>query len=257
MVLANRDESYARPTEPLRVWDDGSGIAAGRDLERGGTWMGVRVRDGAPPRFAALTNVRDPADLRPKEPGERSRGALVRGYLESDRDARAFLEGAIADRAMRGFNLLALDEAGLYWGSNRASVPPVRLAPGVHGLSNAFLDTPWPKVARARDALAEALATDAPLALDRCFAILDDDRGAADAELPDTGVGLALERALAPIRITLPTYGTRCSTVLVVRTDGSATLAERTLAPTPGAEVKLELAHFRIPAAALALHSGP
>lgn len=256
VVLANRDESYARPTEPLHAWSDGSGIVAGRDLERGGTWMGVRVREGAAPRFAALTNVRDPADLRPKEPGERSRGDVVRSYLESDQGARAFLESASADRAMRGFNLLALDETGLYWGSNRAATPPSRIPPGVHGLSNAFLDTPWPKVVRARDALSAALARHETGSVERLFALLDDERGAADAELPDTGVGLTLERALAPIRIALPTYGTRCSTVLVARTDGTAILAERTLAPITGEEVRVTLTQFQIPPAALALHSG-
>jgi uncharacterized protein with NRDE domain len=236
VVLANRDERYARETEPMHAWEDGT--VAGRDRERGGTWLGVRPHAS---RFAAITNVRDPADLRPPSPGEPSRGDLVRTFLEGDDDGEKFAERAIADRAMRGFNLLLLDDSKLVWCSNRAHGEPVRrIGRGVHGISNAALDTPWPKVERAKAMLSTALRD--PIDLDVLFAILADDARPPDDALPDTGVGLALERELAPIRITMPLYGTRCSTVLVARADGTATLIERTIAPAPKDERRFELA---------------
>jgi uncharacterized protein with NRDE domain len=232
VLIANRDERYARASEPMHAWDNG--IVAGRDRERGGTWLGVR---GA--RLSAVTNVRDPADLRPAIDGEPSRGDLVRGFLESDVDAMSFATRVASDRAMRGFNLLMHDETGLVWCSNRGGSAPVRIERGVHAISNAFLDTPWPKVERAKAMLRDAMReTPTPEAL---FTILHDDARPPDATLPDTGVGLTLERELAPIRIAMPAYGTRCSTVLIARADGTATLIERTIAPTPMAEHRFDL----------------
>ena len=159
-----------------------------------------------------------------------------------------FAARAAAERAMRGFNLLALDEGALVWCSNRAPLPalPRRVTRGVHGLSNALLDTPWPKVERAKEMLASALTESAEPDVERLFAILADDARPADAALPDTGVGLALERELSPIRIAMDTYGTRCATVLIARTNGTATLIERTVAPHPTGEVRFELPAFAI-----------
>lgn len=244
VVIANRDEFHARPAEPMHAWG-ASGIIAGVDRERGGTWLGVRAARGSA-RFAAVTNVRDPADLRPKEPAEPSRGDLVRAFLEGDEDALAYAGRVSSDRTMRGFNLLLLDESSLLWCSNRGGALPRRIPRGVHGLSNAALDTPWPKVERAKAMLAAALSRPSGSDVDALFAILADDARPDDAALPDTGVGLALERALSPIRIETPAYGTRCATVLVVRSDGTATLVERTLAPTPGPDVRFEIPAFAI-----------
>lgn len=243
VVIANRDESYARPTEPMHAWTDGSGIVAGVDRERGGTWLGVRVREGLAPRFAAVTNVRDPLDLRPLEPAERSRGDLVRKFLASEDAALDYASRARSDREMRGFNLLTLDEGALVWCSNRAPAPglPKRVTRGVHGLSNAFFDTPWPKVERAKAMLAAELAKNAEPEVEALFQILADDRRAADETLPDTGVGIVLERELSPIRIAMPTYGTRCATVLIARSDGTASLVERTIAPRTGPEARFSL----------------
>lgn len=237
VVIANRDESYARPTEPMHRWADGSGIVAGRDLERGGTWMGVREGRA---RFAAVTNVRDPFDLRPKEPGEASRGDIVREVLIEDVSALAYA-ARVATATMRGFNLLALDDDALVWCSNRGGALPMRLTRGVHGLSNAAIDTPWPKVERAKALLAAEVGASAEPSIEALFGILADDARPPDAALPDTGVGLAIERELAPIRIAMPTYGTRCASVLIARTNGEATLIERTIAPTPGPEVRFDL----------------
>jgi uncharacterized protein with NRDE domain len=232
VVIANRDESLARPTQSLHVWDDGSGIIAGRDLSAGGTWMGM-----APSRrrIAMVTNVRDPADLRAREAGERSRGALVSDFLIGASDAASFVMAAHRYDDMRGFNLIAMDDEGAHWSSNRGG-SPTKLTPGVHGVSNALLDTPWPKVVRAKAALQaqmEVLDTEA------LFSILADEHVAEDASLPDTGVGLALERVLSPIRIVADGYGTRCSTVIVVR-DGVVTMTERTLAPVATGDVVFE-----------------
>jgi len=245
VLIANRDESYARPTAPMHRWTDGSEIVGGVDLERGGTWLGVRARAGRAPRLAAVTNVRDPADLRPKEPGEPSRGDLVRDFLESERDALELATHAAA-RAMRGFNLLALDEGALVWCSNRGGALPRRVTRGIHGLSNAALDTPWPKVERAKAMLEQELGRRAEPDVEALFGILADDSRAPDEALPNTGVGLALERELSPIRIAMPTYGTRCATVLVARANGNATLIERTIAPVPGPDVRFELPSFAI-----------
>lgn len=230
VIIANRDESLARPAEPLHEW--ASGILAGRDRLAGGTWIGVAP---AARRIAMVTNVRDPADLRAAESNERSRGALVTDYLLGSSDAGAFVEAARRYGDMRGFNLVAIDARGAFWSSNRGGESS-RLTPGVHGVSNALLDTPWPKVLRATAALR---AQRAPLAPGSLFAILADEQRADDAALPDTGVGLALERVLSPIRIVAPGYGTRCSTLVLVH-GGTVTMIERTLAPVPSGDVILE-----------------
>lgn len=232
VIIANRDESLARPTERLHEWD--SGILAGRDALAGGTWMGVAPARG---RIAMVTNVRDPADLRAAGPHERSRGALVTDFLLGASDAASFVDAAHRAHDMRGFNLVAIDAGGAFWSSNRGG-QPTRLVPGLHGVSNALLDTPWPKVTRATAALRAQLGTFDTEAL---FAILADEHRADDASLPDTGVGLALERVLSPIRIVAPGYGTRCSTVVSVR-DGRVTMIERTLAPEPLGDVIIERA---------------
>lgn len=236
VVIANRDEVLSRPTAALHRWTDGSGIVAGVDLEAGGTWMGVQPSRR---RVAMVTNVRDPRDLAPRGANEPSRGSLVRDFLVGEVSAERFVVRA-HHVAMRGFNLVAIESQdtqwSAHWSSNRGG-EPTRLSPGIHGVSNALLDTPWPKVLRAKAALERALS-DSSLDEDALFAILADERRADDASLPDTGVGLELERVLSPIHIAMPGYGTRASTVLVVR-EGSFRLVERTIAPNRG-EVVIE-----------------
>lgn len=204
VVAANRDEFHQRPAAPARFWPEAPAVLAGRDLAAGGTWLGI-TRQG---RFAALTNVREPD----RAPGTRSRGLLVSAFLQG-RDRPEAYAGAVAAAGAdySGFNLLVGDADSLWWVSNRAPAP-LPVAPGVHALSNHLLDTPWPKVRRARDGLARTL--DAP-AVDALFALLADDRAAPDDELPDTGVGLAMERLLSPPFIRSAGYGTRCSSVLL------------------------------------------
>ncbi|HKC25885.1 MAG TPA: NRDE family protein [Thermoanaerobaculia bacterium] len=228
VVAANRDEFRDRPSAPAAFWEDAPGILAGRDLEAGGTWLGVS-RSG---RFAAVTNVRDGRAARS---AARSRGRLVSGFLSSRDDAETYLRLAADEaRLYGGFNLVAGGVDGLFWLSNRApSAVAVRVSRGVHGISNALLDTPWPKLTAARESLASLLgsarATAEPRALPASlFGLLSDTSRADDAQLPDTGIGLERERILAPAFIDTPEYGTRTSTVVFFRADGSVELEERT-----------------------------
>ena len=205
VVAANRDEFFARPAAEAGWWPDAPSVFAGRDLEAGGTWLGLG-RDG---RFAGLTNFRDP--LRNRD-GTPSRGALVADFLrgrESTAEALARLQ--FEGPRYNAFNLLVSDgdSLGIY---ESASGSARLLEPGLHALSNHLLDTPWPKVTAGKSRLARALRAlpdDTPLC-----ELLRDDRPAPDAELPRTGVSLAWERMLSSAFIRAPGYGTRCSTVV-------------------------------------------
>ncbi|WP_425929540.1 NRDE family protein [Pseudomonas sp. NyZ201] len=231
IVAANRDEFYARPTQALASWDEAPGVHAGRDLEAGGTWLGV----GPQGRFAALTNIRDPGQAL----GARSRGELVAGYLRGELSVEAYLDKVAGEaRLYSGFNLLVGNAGQL--GYLHAGDTPRMLEAGVYGLSNAALDTPWPKLVKAREALRERLDDPQP---EELFELLGDARPAADAELPSTGVGLATERLLSSVFIASQNYGTRASTVLVVEADGRRRLVERSFGPFGGhlGEVHLKL----------------
>ncbi len=229
IVAGNRDEFFARPTAPAGWWPD-ERIVAGRDLKAGGTWMGIS-RNG---RFAALTNVRDPASVQPDAP---SRGALVGRFLDDAAPAEAVLDGIARDaHRFNGFNLLATQWStepgrGRMWIVSHGSVDAIE--PGVHGLSNAGLDTSWPKVDAAieRTRRAAADATDRDDLIGRLFAMLADRTIAPDQRLPRTGVDLPVERALSAAFIRMPGYGTRASTVLLVDRDGGATFVERSCEP--------------------------
>lgn len=231
LVAANRDEFYARPSLPLAEWQDAPGIFAGRDLQAGGTWLGI----GPHGRFAALTNIRDPGQAQ----GLRSRGELPADFLRGELSAHDFmqqLEGQCAHYS--GFNLLCGDAQQLYYFSSlerRARV----LGSGVYGLSNAGLDTPWPKLQRAKAALTACLQ--APYA-DNLLELLADPTQAADSQLPQTGIGLAGERLLSSVFIASPSYGTRASSALIVNAEGERLLVERSFGPNGSylGEVRLE-----------------
>lgn len=221
VAASNRDEFVARPAAPLHEWDDAPDVLAGRDLEAGGTWSGVTVRG----RWAAITNVRDPASPRR---GGRSRGALVADYLRGVASAEAYAASVFEERdRYDGFNLVVADAEAVWVVSTRTE-HPTRLGPGTYGLSNDRLDVAWPKVARGKRALRAAL--DGTPTLNDLLALLDDRHQPPDAALPDTGVGLAWERRLAPMRIVTPDYGTRVSTALIIGRDGGVDVAERTWA---------------------------
>jgi uncharacterized protein with NRDE domain len=222
VLAANRDEFFARPTAALDYWADAPAILAGRDLTAGGTWLGV----SAAGRIAAVTNYRQ----RGAAAGERSRGWLVRDYLGGRHAPRDYLArvAAHADR-WGGFNLL-VGSAKEFWHLSNRAAGARRLTPGVHGLSNHLLDTPWPKVQSGTRALQDLLRGAAALDPEDLLALLADRTPPADTDLPDTGVGLEWERLLAPRFIVSPDYGTRCSSVLLVERSGHAVFVERTFA---------------------------
>ncbi len=239
LLLANRDEFYQRPTVPAQPWDD-SPITAGRDLEAGGTWLGVTPTG----RVAAVTNIREPGAPEPAR--VLSRGEIPVNFLAGEQPPADYAAGLPAPR-YRGFNALLFDHrasAPLVCAGNRHA--PFAIVPGVHGISNGAPDAPWPKVThgcRSLSALVSALPQqlDTEAFVTRALALLADDTRAPDTHLPDTGVGLATERALSPIFVRIDSedgirndsplhqgYGTRASTLVAVDSSGGVQLWEQT-----------------------------
>jgi len=229
LILAgNRDEFYLRRTRPAAWWGQAVSLLAGQDEEAGGTWFGITRRG----RMAALTNVRSPSERNPHAP---SRGALVLAALQTPERIDQWIERhANRTPLFNGFNLLAGDimpnenepAGAMYYYSNRLGTPTRMLAPGVYGLSNAFLDTPWPKVTRAVAQFACSIAS--RVRLDDLLNLMGDRELAREVELPSTGVPLDWERALSAIQIRANGYGTRATTAVTVRADGLVSFYERT-----------------------------
>ncbi|MBC8720382.1 MULTISPECIES: NRDE family protein [Paraburkholderia] len=228
-LAANRDEFFRRTAEPIGWWRDAPEVLGGRDLVGGGTWLGLS-RDG---RFAALTNYRAPGEMRADAP---TRGTLVSDWLTSaarDADGNphetplAYLRH-VAQKGdiYNGFNLLVGDwtRRELAWYCNRGAVDansgPALLAPGTHGISNAVLDTAWPKLVKKRGELGTLLARDPMPPLERLIDLMRDPRLARDDELPSTGIPLERERVLSAAFIESPDYGTRSTTALRVAAYG-------------------------------------
>ncbi|RTL43017.1 MAG: NRDE family protein [Burkholderiales bacterium] len=232
VIAANRDEFFARAAAPMAWWSAGGvEVLSGRDLQAGGTWFGL-TRAG---RLALLTNVREPGR---QVQGAPSRGDLVVGWLRSAATAPEFTR--TLSSGYNAFNLVMGDlRAGAWHCHSNRNGGHVPLADGIHGLSNAALDTPWPKTEGLKAELGRALAASADLhgLVARLFSALAQQAPAPDTELPDTGVGLAQERLLSPRFVRIPDpeqprrarYGTRCSTVLVQGADGSLWVAERSV----------------------------
>lgn len=235
VAAANRDEYYARPTAAAGNWPSHPEIYGGRDLEGGGSWMGIAqpgestsgaTDSGA--RFAAITNIRGPQEKRVDAP---SRGALVADYLAGSMTAQEYIAliGPGSD-AYNGFNLVLCDDKTLIWFSNRGQGDARNgqpLAPGIYGISNALLDTPWPKLVNTKAQFASLLfqcASD-----EAYFEMLADTDCALDHRLPETGVPIELERSLSAVCIALPDYGTRTSTVVKLYADAPASLHELTI----------------------------
>jgi len=234
-LAANRDEFFRRTAEPVSWWHDAPTVLAGRDLVGGGTWLGMS-RDG---RFAALTNYRAPHEMRADAP---TRGTLVSDWLSGT--ANGSVNGTHATPLdylrhvartgdiYNGFNLLVGDwtRRELAWYCNRSSAAPALLAPGTHGISNAVLDTAWPKLVKKRAELGAMLTRDAMPPLERLIDLMRDPRLARDDELPSTGIPLERERVLSAAFIETPEYGTRGTTALRVVRHGevvSVAVAER------------------------------
>lgn len=226
IIAANRDEFYDRPTAEASFWEDAPEVLGGRDLKEGGTWMGIERRG----RLAAVTNYRDPRFMKNAAP---SRGRLVSSFLTSEEEPVSFLrrvsEGAAG---YSGFTLLLGSPEGLWCYSNAGGgITPVQ--PGIRGLSNHFMDTPWPKVERGKQMMTKLLdETDRP-SPEMILDILEDAHHPPDHRLPHTGVGIELERMLSPLFITSPFYGTCSSTVLLVNREREVLFVEKDQRPGP------------------------
>ena len=236
IFAGNRDERHARPATAAGFWPDAPGLIAGRDLEAGGTWLGLTTAG----RFAVVTNYREGLNP-PKAP--RSRGELPTDFLKGDQHAAAYLAD-VQRRAdeYAAFSLLCGDRDELFYFSNRGGAPAA-VVPGIHGLSNHLLDTPWPKVTLSKERLA-LLLEQRVVTSEALFRLLRDTTPGADAALPDTGIGLELERRISPPFVLNPVYGTRCSTLLRLGDDGGADFAERRF---DAAGTELETRRFLIP----------
>ena len=235
LVLAgNRDEFHARPSAPLARWSDAP-IIGGRDLQAGGTWLGVTEAG----RCAVVTNVRDPRD--PQQ--GLSRGLLAADYLRGAADAATHAQQllVVADR-YRPFNLLTFDARDAFYLGNRPRAGMQAVTPGVHGLSNADFNTPWPKTRALMQHLQQWLDTDGADDFAPLLEALADEQVAADTELPDTGVGPERERLLSAAFIRGEHYGTRASTVVAIDHIGRGCIVERRFGPGGRLDGQRELA---------------
>ena len=219
VLLANRDEFRKRPSEKAGFWKDRPNILAGRDLQGNGTWLGVS-KEG---RVAFLTNYRHPDYFNRQGP---TRGKLVSGFLTTNSESSAYLNSIQNPKAYNGFNLVAGTFDQLHYYSNVENHVK-KIESGYHGLSNAFLNTSWPKVDEGKTQLQQTLDSD-NLESKALFSILRDERKASLELLPDTGVGDELEKMLSPKFINTQEYGTVCSTVIKVHRNGTVFFEERT-----------------------------
>lgn len=236
VFAGNRDELHARLSLPAGFWEDAPRVLGGRDLKAGGTWLGVSTGG----RFALVTNYRDgPAP----QSGPRSRGELTADFLRGTAAPPHYLQEIRSHMdEYAGFSLIVGERDALWYFSNRGGEPPRAITPGIHGLSNHLLDTPWPKVTLSKTRLQSLLARDAcdDQAL---FELLNDRRPAPEQALPDTGIGRERERQISPVFVVHPQYGSRCSNVIFFARDGSIRSSERRFDPAGAA---LETRAFHI-----------
>ena len=220
ILAANRDEFYERPTESASFWHDHPSILAGRDLRKGGTWMGVN-KDG---RIAAVTNYREPSQ---NKPGAISRGSLVSDYLQGEESAENYIQRAmVQSHAYDEFNLLVGDKQSLFFYCSVEDAY-LTLKPSLYGISNGNLDCPWPKVEKGKVAMEKVIQASEKPEPEKLFDLLADKTVAADSELPSTGVSIEWERKLSPLFVHFESYGTRSSTVLLIDRQGRVSFFER------------------------------
>ncbi len=234
VIAANRDEFYERPSAPAEFWKENPTVLGGKDLTAGGTWLGI-TRTG---RFAAITNYRDPGSHKHEAP---SRGHLVSNFLTGSEAPGEYVRNIVSRAgAYNGFSLFVGDRSSIYYLSNRGSGPR-GLSPGLYGLSNHLLDTPWPKVEKGKKSLEALLRDSDPVMEEALFGILSDRSCPPDELLPSTGVSLAWERILASPFIVSPVYGTRSSTMILIRSDGKVAFVEKVFNSNPN---PLEIRRF-------------
>jgi uncharacterized protein with NRDE domain len=226
VIAANRDEFFERPARKAGFWEDDPNLLAGRDLSSNGTWLGV-TKQG---RMSFVTNRRDMRE--PKLASPVSRGKLVEGFLKSKAIPIEFQTQLLPEiQKYEGFNLFFADQHSAICLSNRGN-GSVEVEPGFHTLSNAFWNTKWPKTERVlaefRKYAEEAVEKAIPLPIEHIFTMLNDSKLADVSELPDTGIGLEREKYLSAIRISLPGYGTRVSTIVAISESGECLFYEKT-----------------------------
>ncbi|WP_203362756.1 NRDE family protein [Bacillus sp. REN10] len=237
IVAANRDEFLARPTKRAHFWEDEPKVLAGRDLEKMGTWLGMTTSG----RFAALTNFRDPLE---KTDGKCSRGEIVRSFLTGEQEPQAFLRELSRNKNdYPSFNVI-VGTADSLWYYNNHQDEIVKITPGTHSLSNAFLHTSWPKTEKGKVGLENCLHNQVIVDPDCLFILLQSEEQATDEELPQTGVSLQWERLLSSMFINSEQYGTRSSTVLTIDRNDRVQFIERSY--TDGQYVAEEQFHFSI-----------
>jgi len=219
IIAANRDEFYNRQASPADFWKECPDILAGKDLQAKGTWLGITKKG----RFSALTNYRDLKNINQDAP---TRGKLTIDFLKGNYSPLEYYNNIKKDAgSFNGYNLITGTIEDLYYFSN-ISNEFLELGIGIFGLSNSLLDTPWPKVNQIKKVFGEIISKSGSrnLLLDA----LADNSFFEDETLPDTGIGIELERALSPIFVKTPIYGTRCSTVIMVSYDDNVAFVERT-----------------------------
>lgn len=237
ICAANRDEYYQRPTLALDFWDDAPDILAGRDLEAKGTWLGM-TRTG---RIAALTNFRGTTPPLPDPP---SRGRLIRDFLAGTTSPKDYLDRVkTVGHLYNGFNLLAGDGDNLFHYSNKGS-DVSDFKPGIYGLSNCSLGTRWPKIVKGKDRLAKMVSGEEPLSVEALFKLLQDRSFPPDDALPLDHPDRDMERMLSPLFVESQHYGTRSSSVILIRKTGEVTFAERTFEHHEEGSVEVETRQF-------------
>ena len=220
VFVSNRDELYTRETSAAHFWEELPHLLAGKDLEKGGSWLGISDTGD----FAALTNVRDTAGNN----SSKSRGDLIKSFFK---ERKKFQQNLVNSNDYDGFNLIYGNMNNLFYHSNRSETRK-KITKGVHVLSNAALNTQWPKVVHLKEGLEKLLVTeDAEELVRKLFKISEADSHFSDEMLPDTGVGIELERILSPLFIKSEKYGTRSSTVILLDNENNCTFIERTYVP--------------------------
>lgn len=238
ILLANRDEFYDRPSNPMQFWDSEPSILAGQDGMQGGTWLGLN-KDG---KFAAVTNFRDGLNVKPNA---KSRGYLTRDYLQMDLSAVDYLQSIEPMQNRFGeYNLLLGDTTGLYYQSNRDGNAK-KLSAGIYGISNALLNSPWPKLLQARMELCEQIKQK-HIDINKLEAIMTDEATAEDNQLPDTNISYEFEKLLSSIFIKSENYGTRVTTLLLQKRNGETMMIEQS--HEPGYEKERQEFHLQVPA---------
>ncbi len=232
IILANRDEFQQRPTTSARFWEEYSELLAGRDLQDGGTWLGLTKKG----RISALTNYRD---IPLYKEGRKSRGLLVRDYLTSNTTSAAYLDLLVETKdTYNPYNILIGNPNELYV-YNNVSNEISKLQEGFHGLSNAYLNSPWPKISRGIDGLKNYILN-SKLSKDDLFSIMKDETKAPDSMLPNTGVGLEKERFLSSIFIQDQIYGTRSTAIILYHRQNAVSFYERTYNPSGETNCEVE-----------------